>query len=280
MNRKLTNKIISTTALSVACLSIFSIAGIPANAAVIWQDGEIVIPSGESEHFHFTDLSITHGDFWVGLGRVFPTAPPINLRLRLIGSIHLGPGESFTKHVSGDWPFTDTESFQNAGIGDQTLKGEYTIDSLPPVPIGPIVVAPGDTEDVVIEVNTPTPPLPSPPARYELWKEITNMSANTNWWNYEEEIFLPNFVFRPGDPDFIFLVHGGFWNAHITDISIWFENPGVEPATLPFEIHIVATPEPTSTLSLLALGTLGAGATLKRKLKSSQSTEKETTKVG
>ena len=39
-------------------------------------------------------------------------------------------------------------------------------------------------------------------------------------------------------------------------------------------------PEPTSTLSLLALGTLGAASTIKRKLKSSQSTEKETTKVG
>ena len=39
-------------------------------------------------------------------------------------------------------------------------------------------------------------------------------------------------------------------------------------------------PEPTSPLSLLALGTLGAASTLKRKLKPSQSTEKETTKVG
>ncbi|MDB9421795.1 PEP-CTERM sorting domain-containing protein [Microcystis aeruginosa CS-563/04] len=38
-------------------------------------------------------------------------------------------------------------------------------------------------------------------------------------------------------------------------------------------------PEPSSVLSLLALGTLGAASTLKRKLKSSQSTEKETTKV-
>ena len=41
----------------------------------------------------------------------------------------------------------------------------------------------------------------------------------------------------------------------------------------------VHTPKPTSTLSLLALGTLGAASTLKRKLKSSQSTEKETTKI-
>lgn len=38
--------------------------------------------------------------------------------------------------------------------------------------------------------------------------------------------------------------------------------------------------EPTSTISLLALGTLGAASTLKRKLKSSKSTGKETTKVG
>jgi hypothetical protein len=41
-----------------------------------------------------------------------------------------------------------------------------------------------------------------------------------------------------------------------------------------------AVPEPTSTLSLLALGTLGTASTLKRKLKSSKSTEKEKTKVG
>ena len=39
-------------------------------------------------------------------------------------------------------------------------------------------------------------------------------------------------------------------------------------------------PEPTSTLSLLALSTLGAASTLKRQLKSSKPSEKETTKVG
>jgi hypothetical protein len=49
-----------------------------------------------------------------------------------------------------------------------------------------------------------------------------------------------------------------------------------------FQFQVVSTPvpEPTSTLSLLALGTLGAASTLKRKLKPSQFTEKETTKVG
>lgn len=45
--------------------------------------------------------------------------------------------------------------------------------------------------------------------------------------------------------------------------------------------HLHASiPEPTSTLSFLALGTLGATSTLKRKLKSSKSTGQETTKVG
>jgi hypothetical protein len=39
-------------------------------------------------------------------------------------------------------------------------------------------------------------------------------------------------------------------------------------------------PEPSSVFSLLALGTLGAASTLKHKLKPSQSSEKETTKVG
>ena len=49
-----------------------------------------------------------------------------------------------------------------------------------------------------------------------------------------------------------------------------------------FQFQVISTsvPEPTSTLGFLALGTLGAASTLKRKLKPSQSTEKETTKVG
>ena len=40
-----------------------------------------------------------------------------------------------------------------------------------------------------------------------------------------------------------------------------------------------AVPEPSTILGLLALGTLGAASAIKRKLKPSQSTEKETTKV-
>jgi hypothetical protein len=49
--------------------------------------------------------------------------------------------------------------------------------------------------------------------------------------------------------------------------------------TIPFCDACCKIPEPSTILSLLALGTLGAASTLKRKLKPSQSTEKETTKV-
>ena len=48
-----------------------------------------------------------------------------------------------------------------------------------------------------------------------------------------------------------------------------------------FGAHIsVNVPEPNSLIGLAVLSTLGAASTLKRKLKPSQSTEKETTKVG
>lgn len=52
---------------------------------------------------------------------------------------------------------------------------------------------------------------------------------------------------------------------------------GVKPDD---KTQLVSAPEPTSTLSLLSLGILGAGATLKRKVKRSHCIEKETTKVG
>ena len=52
------------------------------------------------------------------------------------------------------------------------------------------------------------------------------------------------------------------------------------PSGNTFGTPFIAVPEPSSTLSLLALTTLGVASTLKRKLKQSKSTGKETTKVG
>ena len=55
--------------------------------------------------------------------------------------------------------------------------------------------------------------------------------------------------------------------------------PKVNAKIYKFNIKPCPIPELTSTLSLLGLGTLGAASTLKRQLKSSKSSEKETTKV-
>lgn len=72
------------------------------------------------------------------------------------------------------------------------------------------------------------------------------------------------------------------WVSSLTDAQLSryqariYTSPSFEQRTM--EAYIV--PEPTSTLSLLALGTLGAASTLKRKLKPSKSNKKETTKVG
>lgn len=75
------------------------------------------------------------------------------------------------------------------------------------------------------------------------------------------------------------LVGTNLFDIEVTD-EISFTNGGTVDIPFGAELTDVSVPEPTSTLSLLALGTLGAGATLKRKLKPSKSTIKETTKVG
>ena len=89
-----------------------------------------------------------------------------------------------------------------------------------------------------------------------------------------QEIYLPappNF-FEEDAPSV--LLAEGFIEVPETDsldfMSVYTPNAGAGS---------VATPEPSPFLSLLALGTLGAASTLKRKLKSSQSNEKETTKA-
>ncbi|NCR24015.1 MAG: PEP-CTERM sorting domain-containing protein [Microcystis aeruginosa L111-01] len=81
-----------------------------------------------------------------------------------------------------------------------------------------------------------------------------------------------------------FLTHGGHvWNTvfNVKDtVEFWTGlRPGTENIDA-LEAVAVATPEPSTFLSLLTLGSLGAASTLKRKLKTFQSTEKETTKVG
>jgi hypothetical protein len=74
--------------------------------------------------------------------------------------------------------------------------------------------------------------------------------------------------------------NGNLFSGLIDEVNIFNRALSAsEIGQLALNPNNVSVPEPTSTLGLLALGTLGAASTLKRKLKSSQSTEKETTKV-
>lgn len=85
------------------------------------------------------------------------------------------------------------------------------------------------------------------------------------------------------DPDALWWFGGkGVDSGQITNFMYTINvfdngNDGLEQFTLRQRASV---PEPSTVLGLLALGTLGAASTLKRKLNSSKSNEKETTKVG
>lgn len=66
--------------------------------------------------------------------------------------------------------------------------------------------------------------------------------------------------------------------GRFSPVATYDVNTGVFQATWEAEMRVV--PEPTSIISLFSLGILGAGATLKRKLKRSHSTEKEPSNFG
>jgi len=80
------------------------------------------------------------------------------------------------------------------------------------------------------------------------------------------------FVWLSTEPSAKCLIHGG----HVWDTAFNVKNTvkhwtGLEPGTENIDaLEAVATPEPSTFLSLLTLGTLGAASTLKRKLKSSK----------
>ena len=83
--------------------------------------------------------------------------------------------------------------------------------------------------------------------------------------------------------DFGVVISDSFSTSHPPvhrDFYTFSFDRSMAPSNTVIRLTGVHVPEPTSTLSLLALGTLGAASTLKRKLKSSKSTGKETTKVG
>ena len=97
---------------------------------------------------------------------------------------------------------------------------------------------------------------------------------------------FPQLTFFDGVPDFLdYLVFDGFPTDiiepgvdgfGISDALVFDPADGVYKTTVQV---FTPVPEPTSPLSLLVLGTIGAASTLKRKLKHSKYSEKETEKL-
>jgi hypothetical protein len=114
-----------------------------------------------------------------------------------------------------------------------------------------------------------------------------NWGASDNTWLLSafgsggeliETLIVPQ-VFASNAGEYFGIAASGITSATLVDLKdripegdyVFIDN---------FTTKSVSTvPEPTFTLSLLALGTLGAGSTLKRKMKSFKSTEKELEKV-
>ncbi|WP_419546902.1 PEP-CTERM sorting domain-containing protein [Microcystis sp.] len=107
---------------------------------------------------------------------------------------------------------------------------------------------------------------------------LQNISADLSFLSPGIDIFYIPYEYDPTTETTSYWSSGKKFNNDGTPFI------GVRQVDLPSDSILVyarlqAVPEPSSILSLLALGTLGAASTLKRKLKPSQSTEKETTKV-
>ncbi|NCS79945.1 MAG: PEP-CTERM sorting domain-containing protein [Microcystis aeruginosa K13-07] len=81
------------------------------------------------------------------------------------------------------------------------------------------------------------------------------------------------FVWLSTEPSAKFLIHGGHVWDTVFNVKDTVEDwTGLRPGTENIDaLEAVATPEPSTFLSLLTLGSLGAASTLKRKLKSSKS---------
>ncbi len=93
------------------------------------------------------------------------------------------------------------------------------------------------------------------------------------------EFFFPWTAISPFDVD-------TFSSYYLPDFNSWeigsriFSLEGQTTYAILTRKTPTSVPEPSSTLGFLALGTLGASSTLKRKLKTSKSSEKELEKVG
>ena len=109
---------------------------------------------------------------------------------------------------------------------------------------------------------------------YDLSANPADASIGTNFFGLEFNVLVPynavQYFDQPGDYDI------SFENTVCTNDSVPPTSCGSPDGRV--GVNFIQVPEPSSLLSLLIFGTLGAASTLNRKLKPSKSSENETTR--
>jgi hypothetical protein len=177
--------------------------------------------------------------------------------------------------VSVGQQFTFTLSIDTIGLTSNLKSFKYLVTR--------------DNTEILLDVATITPEADALFTRTPISDDPAPPSLNVGTVIYE---IKPGQTFAPGSQlDFAtatYTVQPGLVNDGLADYDIELIeaiDEGGNNITTQFNtqqqtLDVQPVPESSSTLSFLALGTLGAASTLKRKLKPSKSTEKELEKVG
>lgn len=102
---------------------------------------------------------------------------------------------------------------------------------------------------------------------------LQNISANLSFFSSGTDIFYIPYAYDPSTET------TSYWSSGVKingKPSINVQQVDLPSDSIIVYAHLQAVPEPSTTLNLLILGTLGAASTLKRKMKTSKSSEKDT----
>jgi len=221
------------------------------------QASTIVLNSGQGLTPSVTDTNIT---YWTLGVPVSPLSPPFTAAdfLKAQGIGCSGPDICGSAKVVADFPFASPP----------------WIPSLPHAP---------NARWINWEVG-PSPSFYGSPAasvlyayRFNVPEPTINSAAIEMYWAVDDQSGIEGFL-NPGPNNWLYVYQrdaGGAYSGTIfcASISVNVPSSGGKPCAAP-------VPEPSSIIGLAVLSTLGAASTLKRQIKSSKPSEKETTKVG
>lgn len=235
--------------MAVACFGL-AVSAPGSRAAAFWFDHHqtVTLTPGDVFSFHVSDIDRRHIRSWKTINWL--TAGNAIIHQKATGTLHLDPGQTYVMDGYSNLPFQDKETFTNIGSQTQDLAGAVQEDSLPPVPIGPTPVDPGDSAMVGLDVD-----VADFDGQYRFTKTVLNQQAFRNWWGVENENWWNDFAFVAG---------GAFSDHHFFDRLLlkdeWFfvTNAGAHNIEFDFRMELHAVPLPASGVLLAAgLAVLG-----------------------